>query len=160
MRRLDHVLLCQDRMALTTSTAIQDENQPSPDRQCITETENRGRLHQDWSMAVPGLHLLIKQHHTALRPFWSFNLSLQSSRQWWCWNDNAMPSGLESVISRELLWGKISRTEQWEQLQKETNYSCHFKYAYCVSGEKDYEISYFVESGKVLLGCLSSFNTN
>lgn len=71
-----------------------------------------------------------------------------------------MPSGLELVISRELLWGEISRTEQWQQLQYETNYSCHLKYTYCVPGEKGFEISYFGESGKVLLGCLSSFSTN
>ncbi len=68
-----------------------------------------------------------------------------------------MPSGLELAISRELLSGEISKREQWQQLQYETSHSCHLKYTYCVPGEEDSDISYFVESGKVLLGCISSF---
>lgn len=55
------MLLCQDRMVLTTSTAIQDGNLSlSLDRQCITETENRDRLHVDWSMSASGLPLFDK----------------------------------------------------------------------------------------------------
>lgn len=111
----------RQRQAMCCSAKTEWPSQPAPlSKMEISslQTDNAslrqpGRPHLDWSLAVSGLPVLIKQYHADLRHFCSFNLGLQSNRQHWRWNGSVMPSGSELVISIEPLWG--AATGQWDQ---------------------------------------------